>query len=92
MSGQVERPGYFHCPFCGLFSTNPYDAAHGWCANCRVYVADVIEAPPEMRQVMGELYHADASRHVDRSAQLRRTAAAWLYLNTAVDPGGSERR
>ena len=91
MSGQVERPGYFRCLFCGMVSANPYDAFHGWCANCNVFVADVIEAPPEVRQVMGELYHADASRHVDRSAQLRRTAAAWLYLNH-VDPAAGERR
>ena len=91
MSSRAARPDHFRCPFCSAVSHNAYDRQHAYCARCRVFAPDVIEAPREVRQVMAEIYQADAARHVDRAEQLRRTAAAWLYLN-AVDPGAAERR
>jgi hypothetical protein len=90
MSGP-EHSGYFRCPFCSTLSYSAYDAEHGYCARCKVFVDDVREAPPEIRRETAQLYLQEADRNVDRSEQLRRTAAAWLYLNH-VDPSAGERR
>lgn len=40
----------FQCPFCQTVSHNPNDARYRYCARCDIFVDDVLQADPLVRQ------------------------------------------
>lgn len=67
----------FRCPFCELTSHHPKDKRERYCANCNVFVDDVLGAPDFVKRAMIRHCQRQADRHPEQAADWHHTARVW---------------
>jgi len=64
----------FTCPFCGSMSRHPKDVHEQYCPVCHVFVREVLEASPRLKEVLVMFYAEMARDHPGRGWEQARDA------------------